>query len=1114
MLCLDGAPIISEPLFVNLNPNGRRALEARAFDVMRPFKVVLGGASGEAKARRYTFFCMFVLAVLPMANLVPSAALALARPPDRAVLSWAIIDTPGSIASRNDLRSPCEVNAMVVASDGKTIYAIDIPNAAPPPVAVPGVWKSSDGAIAWSPIPAQHLMEAIPSPTLPAMDIALAPDDPDLLAVVCVNGAGTLRHEVYLSDDGGSSWGYTGAIPWIHGGNEQIGDIAISPSYNLDNKVTCDIVVGSRDPADGNGRGEIYVLQYPGLGGWRAQGFTSGDVIAVDCSPNYTADFSLVVMASTTQLTYICLGHRDVAANACVWNMDTGWPVEMCQCNEVSGNASGEDRIITGDIVLPDDFLGTAKNQRIIFATYDSNGTAQGISRVLDDVYRLNNTIVNRLELPVYGSGGRISTIAYAGCVEARKLLAGEVAADVTEAAARVWTCHDPLSLCPTWKPSAKPPTGGGNDGCANAQLAWLPDGSTAFCATGSGNRDTPLKWANPADAAWNGQTLDESAISVTEDSGKSWNQVGLIDTRIDRLRAVTAADDESTLYLATVNDAGFDSLWRSQSPILGEVWQRVMCIAAQSPVLALAPDTQDGATVFWGNQGTGEARSSTDVAQTWHDCFPNVIIQDIAASDSQTLYILQANGRVRRGSYTTGWRWSKNVDSGLTAAHTIVVHNDNVLIGAANGEPCPIAYSADGNRSWQRVTTETPSAGNRHVAFDTYFDNNQTIYVADDAGGIYRWTIGESNSWDDLAPPNNSFYGIDMGDRGAMYGAYSSNRSGVDRALYPRSGIPKQGVWWDSLTTGLPSTVQFSIEPESLDLSQSTLWSIDARGYNPPADEGCLWAFTDTLAKAGPLLIEPRNGTALGCDPVSGRNQEVDLRWQQLSLGDEYEIQVAKDEAFSLRVTQAEPQNNPFYEPDRVTNPAYRIVTGTLPEVNSTYHFRVRVREAATGQIIRSPWSDKRSFNIKAGLPVVGPYIGAQALKPGHCQSNVSVSAPAFSWTGFKGTTAYRFVLAEDSALMNILAEETVPTTAYQYCGTLDYHTSYFWQVTATRPVPSDPSPVFSFTTEASPVPSPGAPLPSYEFLRWLQASILLHVLVVVIILTAIIVLFWTRRE
>lgn len=96
--------------------------------------------TSQAKAWRYMFF----LAVLVTVSLMALPATVLARPPQTAILRWARVDTPGSLVDRNDLRSPCEINAIIVASDGKTIYAIDIPNAAPAPVTIPGLWKSSD----------------------------------------------------------------------------------------------------------------------------------------------------------------------------------------------------------------------------------------------------------------------------------------------------------------------------------------------------------------------------------------------------------------------------------------------------------------------------------------------------------------------------------------------------------------------------------------------------------------------------------------------------------------------------------------------------------------------------------------------------------------------------------------------------------------------------------------------------------------------------------------------------------------------------------------------------------------------------------------------------------
>ena len=181
----------------------------------------------------------------------------------------------------------------------------------------------------------------------------------------------------------------------------------------------------------------------------------------------------------------------------------------------------------------------------------------------------------------------------------------------------------------------------------------------------------------------------------------------------------------------------------------------------------------------------------------------------------------------------------------------------------------------------------------------------------------------------------------------------------------------------------------------------------------------------------------------------------------------------------------------------------------------NNTYYWRVRVRQAATGQVIRSHWSEDGSFIIKAGLPVTSPHLGAQALKPAHCASNTPVSFTAFSWTPFKDSTEYKFVLAEDSVLANIIVQESLPTTAYKYNGRLDYDTCYFWQVTATKPVPGEPSPVFSFTTVARPSPAPSPPLPYQQIPQDFKASILINVLelIIIIILAAMIIMLVKRR-
>ena len=665
--------------------------------------------------------------------------------PSTCVLRWSTIHTPNSFPERNDIRSPCEINKFALAGDDKTIYALDVPDSSPGPAIIAGIWKSVDGGISWSSRVTHWLTQASPAPVFPVADIAVAPDDSGFVAAVCMDTPATHRREVYISEDGGVNWAYTGCIPWLYGPNEQIGVITISSTYTYQGNDVHDIIVGSRNPADGLAQGELYVLRYPGMTGWKSQGFIGGDIIDIALSPSYTSDLTIVAMASTTQRTFIHLGSRDLAANTCSWNTWQGWPMEVCAPDQTGGISSGEDRIIAGCLSLPSDFSGNTCEKRIIFASYDSSGLAMGTSQLLDDIYRLNDTVVTRLKVPGYGSNLRIASIAYHGTTQAGKLLTGGASADPTTAASTVWVTANPLASCPSWSKPLKAPTGGLDSGWANAYVSWTSDGAAAFCATGAGNRDVPLKWSNPTDPAWNSQALDESAFSISIDGGISWNQLGLIDTCLSRFRAVTVSADGSTLYLSSVNDNGLDSTWRSQSSIAGDLWQRVLTMDCPLPILRLAPDSVNGTCIFTGCQTATRLVSSRDSGQTWQDCLPGITIQDVAARDSNEIYVLQANGLVRHGKYNSeGWLWDRYTDTELPLAHMIVAQDNSVLVGAGLGHGYPASYSLDNGNNWLVITEPTPSSGNRHVALDSAFKDNHIIYVADDAGGVYRWALGK----------------------------------------------------------------------------------------------------------------------------------------------------------------------------------------------------------------------------------------------------------------------------------------------------------------------------------------------------------------------------------
>jgi hypothetical protein len=452
-------------------------------------------------------------------------------------------------------------------------------------------------------------------------------------------------------------------------------------------------------------------------------------------------------------------------------------------------------------------------------------------------------------------------------------------------------------------------------------------------------------------------------------------------------------------------------------------------------------------------------------------------------------------------------------------------------------------------------------------------------------------------------APNPIGQYGIQLAfTGGALYTAYGLCNSGVDRTLWPLSGMPKPGIVWDNLPVIEPANyypgVAFTAEPWSLKIcgcctmdTNTKIWAIDNRPYIPLPGfggwaelQGFIWGFEDCFAKKGPALIT-QNGQLIGCDPVSGRASEVNLCWEQLCVATQYDLEIAKDKDFTLRVIDLADMCGCYsYRPVDVLKPCVffpaggQVVdlsltsslyasggmgggggsevtttvtvdneTGDITVVTTTdsgfgggggydveydqdlamgpagsaialagnlecghiYYWRVMARECATGYILHSPWSEVRSFSVKAGLPVRASSLGIGALAPDNGALGIPVKGPAFSWAPMGETTKYKFTLAKDAAMTQVVAEAEVPTTSYAYNGTLDYSTNYFWRVMALEPSPTDWSPVFSFQTEPAPAP-PAAPAEAPGTPMWVWVIIAIGAILVIVTLVLI---FKTRR-
>jgi len=271
-------------------------------------------------------------------------------------------------------------------------------------------------------------------------------------------------------------------------------------------------------------------------------------------------------------------------------------------------------------------------------------------------------------------------------------------------------------------------------------------------------------------------------------------------------------------------------------------------------------------------------------------------------------------------------------------------------------------------------------------------------------------------------------------------------------------------------------------------------------------------------------VLKSPSDKYLIGADPVTGRNQQIDLAWEQLCLATGYELQIAKDKDFTLKINPAINNRGTIavvrdgsilldMDATNMTSPAAWIAPGALPEAGAIYYWRIAVYRSATGQLAVSPWSETRSFTVKAGFIVNTPYYGVQLLAPNNGCFGCKVKPASFSWSPWKEATRYQFDLSRDSEFKQMIVTATTTTTGYAYNGTLDYSTNYFWRVKALevngKNIPSDWSATFSFQTEPAPAPEKPAPAePATPLWVWViigAGSIL--------VIVTLILIFKTRR-
>ncbi|MBE9513065.1 MAG: hypothetical protein IMY77_03290, partial [Chloroflexi bacterium] len=985
--------------------------------------------------------------------------------------------------------------------DGVSINGVTCDPIEPSPM----LFNSDDGGVTWTDI-TEELQDAanLPADFTRLTHVAVAPDDEDWLAVAGVEYVGGTPM-VVASQDGGGEFSFAGDMldtttsTWM----AVVYDLAISPEMDDIHNIA---VAGiNSTPA-----GAIFRLE---AGTWlsgtwedtSSSSYTGWDngiaddgagapefsncVVAVDFSPNFDLDVSILCMTTAFDdadtpvnlLPYLQSG---------IWESSGTWNDEADFAPAVQIKDDGQELWVLPfgqrcmGFALPADYDGSDPGARNIYLYVDAYNSVD---------YDVGGTVVmveDDALSPRCGPSGDplLASIDVYGDADSCKAMVGTMidwqnVSGSGEGDPVGFGCCEGVAVyhtveldycCPDWDGACKDPSGP-----YMAVVSYTPDGEKAY-ATTSGEVD----WLR--EGGWGG-TCDESAFSVSLDDGNSWNQIGLIDTDIDWISDVAVCPDCETAYISTINKdeecqvCVCDSVWRTwtKDGDIGDVWERVYHgewseTQAQALLLRLpVDDLEDCCTLYMGIQNSNDLHYTRDCGQCWNTPpATKIAIQDVAVETENVVYVLDDAGYVSK-STQYGRRPSDEVDTDAGSGHTIfVMPDDMVIIGGNTGDS--VAWSDDGGDTWT-VMDDIDVDGDMHVIFDHICDD--IVYAAVSGDTIYRGYMS-TGEWEDLNALAYGYYGIALGrSDGTLYAA--SNHIGIDTTptppglcnRFPGTDAYYSGVArnltpcetdccgtedWDYLISGLGAgpTESFDNEPSALRIcgcttmaTNTVLWAIDAGcpGYEVDPDatvfpDGALWAYEDCASKVGPTLLAPADEAVLDCDPcLTCEGIPFTLKWERMCVGCSWDIEIMDEDGNLITMT------TDLVDVPITTDPPEFYIDDAAIRCGYTYTWHVRLADTETDECVHSPWSDIWSFTIAASA-----MDAVSLIAPDNGDMGIQISSVPFSWSSVSNADSYSFVLSPNSDLSGALASEELSGTAYEYTGSLDYLTPYYWQVTA----------------------------------------------------------------
>lgn len=799
---------------------------------------------------------------------------------------------------------------------------------------------------------------------------------------------------VYKSVDAAANFALLASNPGGAGaGNKKITslDVGFAGGKNF-------VAVGVCD-TDAAQYGGVYWLDESQPGIWRDGGIGIYDVFKVAFSPRFAEDGQLIAIATNEQDTLVSSGGLGAA-----WGLNVGAAL-------LPGL-----KMVSADIAFPADYDSALASGKYVQFFCLNTGSGQG------GVYRLQGQPAPAPSTLTQLKAGDFSSLSLSGPASEAKLLAGSATSSQT---------YFSEDAGISWVASAKPPSG--DSGTEVVIAADFAESGLAYTITSGA----------------------ESAFSVSRDAGNTWNQTGLIDTRLSTILDLAVSPDyalDNTLFLLTGNIQ--NSLWYSTDQ--GTSWERIYCTAPTLPerinLILLSPHYASNGTVFLAGTGGGnpfiwksENKGQSFIQQASVDPITAspVNIDTWTITSSDVLFVGSFDGDHALVYQTSPDSLSYN-DKGVAGSQILsslalspnYANDHTLLVGNTFGS---VFYSNDNGRVFEPLpfdAAEPPFAGNVAGAFDVDFAQNQTVYAADDtvSQGLYRFVIGESYAWEAIDANLSAEARIGqvaVSDAGVLYALNSQpidnalNQGGIERTLDPLVPVPI----FETVLSGLGDGITL----KKLWLQCNQLWTVDTSNNQ-------LLTWTDTL-DTPVVLNSPANGAA-GLNP-----DNTTLSWQSVAGAETYSWQIAI--AADFLSTEDEGDTAPSQ------------ITLTDLDNNIIYYWRVRAIEP-----VLSPWSSIRSFNTF--------HINAPTLSQPGSSGTASV-APIFRWSVCEGAVQYELKVSTDDEFSDLAISRLCSANVWQSNITLESGTVYYWKVRAiAEQITSEWSAVGLFITEAAVTPTP----------------------------------------